>query len=120
MRWNDWKVHFAVVNGNIATGTRDVPGWPMIVHLKADPYEKMPHESGMYMRWYADNIWLFVPVQEQVINFLMTIPEFPFQPGGNLSAAGINYQTLKIADALKRLNDFETIGAPDNRRVNDG
>ncbi len=28
IRWNDWKVSFAMVNGNIATGTRDVPGWP--------------------------------------------------------------------------------------------
>jgi arylsulfatase len=24
VRWNDWKVHFAVLHGNIATGTRDV------------------------------------------------------------------------------------------------
>ncbi len=114
VRWNDWKVHFAVVNGNIATATRDVPGWPMIVHLKADPYEKMPYESEMYMRWYGDNIWLFVPVQQQVKKFLMTIPEFPFQEGGNLSAAGINYGTLKAAAALKRLNELETLSAPGN------
>ena len=26
VRWNDWKVHFAVQDGNIATATRDVPG----------------------------------------------------------------------------------------------
>ena len=56
VRWNDWKVHFAVQNGNIATATRDVPGWPVIVNLRADPYEKAPHESGLYTRWYADNI----------------------------------------------------------------
>jgi arylsulfatase A-like enzyme len=46
VRWNDWKVHFAVTNGNIATAVRDVPGWPVIVNLRADPYEKAPHESG--------------------------------------------------------------------------
>ena len=28
IRWNDWKVSFALLNGNIATATRDVPGWP--------------------------------------------------------------------------------------------
>ena len=66
MRWNDWKVNFAVQNGNIATGMREVPGWPVIVNLRADPYEKVPLESGMYMRWYADNIWLFVPVQQKL------------------------------------------------------
>jgi hypothetical protein len=29
----------------------------VIVNLRADPYEKAPHESGLYLRWYADNIW---------------------------------------------------------------
>jgi len=33
VRWNDWKVSFAVINGNIATGMRDVPGWPVITNL---------------------------------------------------------------------------------------
>jgi hypothetical protein len=60
--WNDWKVHFAVQNGNTATSTRDVTGWPTIVNLRADPFEKAPHESGMDSRWYADNLWLFVPI----------------------------------------------------------
>jgi len=114
VRWNDWKVSFAVVNGNISTGVRDVTGWPLIENLKADPYEKAAHESPMYWRWYADNMWLFVPVQGQIKKFLMTIPQFPFQEGGTLSAGGINYQTLKAAAALKRLNDLETIGAPGN------
>jgi arylsulfatase len=66
------------------------------------------------MRWYGDNIWLFVPVQAKIKNFLMTIPQFPFQEGSSLNAAGINYQTLKAAAALKRLNELETIGTPGN------
>ena len=114
VRWNDWKVNFAVVDGNIATGTRKITGWPLITHLKADPYEKMALESSMYMRWYGDNIWLFVPVQAQIKKFLVTIPQFPFQEGSSLNAAGINYQTLKAAAALKRLNDLETLGHPAN------
>ena len=114
VRWNDWKVNFASVNGNIATGTRDVTGWPLIVHLKADPYEKMPHESAMYLRWYGDNIWLFVPVQAEIKKFLVTIPGFPFQQGSSMNAAGINYQSLKAVDALKRLQELETLGNPGN------
>lgn len=114
VRWNDWKVNFAIVDGNIATGTRKVTGWPLITHLKADPYEKMALESSMYMRWYGDNIWLFVPVQAQIKKFLVTIPQFPFQQGSSLNAAGINYQTLKAAEALKRLGDLETLGVPNN------
>jgi len=91
-----------------------VTGWPLIVNLKADPYEKMPHESAMYLRWYGDNIWLFVPVQAELKKFLMTIPQFPFQQGSSLNAAGINYQTLKAAEALKRLNELESLGTPGN------
>ncbi len=29
-------------------------GWP-VINLRADPYEKAPDESGMYIRWYAEN-----------------------------------------------------------------
>jgi arylsulfatase len=115
VRWNDWKVHFAVQNGNIATAVRDVPGWPVIVNLRADPYEKAPNESATYIRWYADNIWLFVPVQQKLTEFFVTIPQFPFQEGGSLNAAGINYQTLKAAQALKRFQEMEdTLGNPSN------
>jgi arylsulfatase A-like enzyme len=114
VRWNDWKVNFAGVNGNIATGQRVVTGWPLIVNLRADPYEKMPFESGMYIRWYADNIWLFVPIQAKVKEFLMTLPQFPFQEGASLNAAGINYNTLKAAQALKRLQEIESLGSPTN------
>lgn len=114
VRWNDWKVNFASIDGNIATGQRVATNWPLIVNLRADPYEKMPHESAMYLRWYADNIWLFVPVQAEIKKFLMTIPQFPFQQGSALNAAGINYQSLKAAEALKRLQEIESLGAPGN------
>ena len=114
VRWNDWKVNFAGVEGNIAMGTRKVTNWPLIVNLRADPYENMPFESGSYIRWYADNLWLFVPVQQKVKEFMVTIPKFPFQEGSTLNAAGINYQTLKAAAALKRLQELETLSPPRN------
>jgi arylsulfatase A-like enzyme len=111
VRWNDWKVSFAIINGNIATGTRDVPGWPEIVNLRADPYEKAPRESGLYLRWYADNIWLFVPVQQKLGEFLATLPDYPFQQGSSLNAAGINYNSLQAMQALKQL---KALSAPAN------
>jgi arylsulfatase len=114
VRWNDWKVHFAVTEGNIATAVREVPGWPVIVNLRADPFEKAPHESGMYIRWYADNIWLFVPVQQQLKEFLTTLSDYPFQQGSSLNAAGINYNSLKAMDALQRLKQLESLPAPGN------
>ena len=114
VRWNDWKIHFAVQNGNIATAVREVPGWPMIVNLRADPYEKAPHESQMYLRWYADNIWLFVPVQRVIKEFLSTINGFPFQEGASLNAAGVNYLTLKAQSVMQRLQQLEGLTSPRN------
>ena len=55
----------------------------------------------MYIRWYGDNIWLFVPVQNKLKDFLSTIPTYPFQQGSSLNAAGINYQTLKAAEKIR-------------------
>jgi len=114
IRWNDWKVSFAIQEGNIATAVRDVPGWPEIVNLRADPYEKAPRESGLYLRWYADNIWLFVPVQEKLSAFLATLPEYPFQQGSSLNAAGINYNSIQAMQAMQRLKQLETLQAPNN------
>ena len=114
VRWNDWKVNFAGIDGNIALGTRKVTGWPLIVNLKADPYENMPFHSDMYMRWYADNIWLFVPVGGKIKEFINTLPQYPFQEGSSMNPSGINYQTLKAAAALKRLQEIESLGAPSN------
>ena len=80
-----------------------------IVTLRADPCEKAPSEAELgYLRWYADNMWTFVPAQGYLKRFLSTIADYPFQEGASLNAAGINYQTLK------RLQDLETIGRPGN------
>jgi arylsulfatase len=114
VRWKDWKVNFAVLAGNIVNGVRSVPGWPSIVHLRADPYERAVLDSQMYMRWYADQLWLFIPIQQKLKEFLGTIEGFPFQEGTSLNAAGINYQTLKAAAALKRLNEIESLAPPNN------
>jgi len=105
VRWNDWKVSFATFDGNIATGVREIANWPVITHLRADPFEEMHHESMMYMRWYADNMWLFVPIQAKVQDFLSTIGNYPFQEGQSLNAAGISYRSLKAMQVLKMMSE---------------
>jgi len=112
VRWNDWKIHFAQMIGNITNATREVTGWPAIIHLKADPYEHAWDESGMYMRWYADNMWLFVPIQAEIQKFLATIPEYPFQEGQSLNASGINYRSLKALNVLKQIQGKGLIEVP--------
>jgi len=115
VRYENWKIHFAMQQGNIATAVREVTGWPAIVNLRADPYEKAMHEADMgYLRWYADNMWIFVPIQQVIKQFLVTIPDYPYQEGSSLNAAGINYQSLKAAAAMKRLHELENLARPNN------
>ena len=113
VRFRDWKINFAGIYGNIASGMRFSTNWPMVVNLKADPYEEMPWEGEMgYLRWYADNMWLFVPIQQVVQEFLGTIPDYPFQTGASLNAAGINYNSLRAMDALERFENLEELMPP--------
>ena len=115
VRYEHWKVSFAQQPGNIASGTREVTNWPAIVNLKADPYEEMMFEGEMgYLRWYVDNMWILVPTQGVIKDFLGTVPDFPFQKGSSLSAAGINYKLFDNMDALKRLKQLEDIARPNN------
>lgn len=110
VRVQDFKAHFATLEGGINTAVRQVPAWPLVVNLKADPYEKAVHESEMYLRWYAENtMWIFVPIQAKIKEFLLSLKGYPFQQGSSLSAAGINYDFLTKAQALQRLESLETI-----------
>jgi arylsulfatase A-like enzyme len=106
IRWNDWKANFAGVDGNIMTGSRKVTNWPILVNLRADPYEQMPFESAMYMRWYADNLWLFIPMGQKIKEFIATIPQYPFQEGVGANPASLNYVTLKAMQALRQLEQL--------------
>ena len=37
VRYDDWKVNFAITEGAINTAYRKTPAWPIIVNLRADP-----------------------------------------------------------------------------------
>jgi hypothetical protein len=41
-----------------------------------------------------------------------TLPEFPFQPGSGLNATGINYNSIQAMQAVKRLNELESLRPP--------
>jgi arylsulfatase len=108
IRWNDWKVSFAVASeGNIATAIRETPGWAQITNLRMDPYERGMKEGGEAMKFYAQNIWLLVPIQGKIKEFFADFDKFPFQTGNSLNAGGINYGFLQQQAALKKLNNLE-------------
>jgi len=75
MRWNDWKIHFAFQMEGWG-GPRESLNFPRVVNLRTDPYETSL-DSGMYARFFADQLWLFVPTQQEVGKWLMTFRQFP-------------------------------------------
>ena len=105
VRWGDFKATFATMEGDISTTKRETPNWPVITHLRADPHETTARESSMYLKWYADNMWLFVPVQEKIAEFMATIPQYPFQEGSYLSASGITGKNLQMEMRIKALEN---------------
>ena len=75
MRWRDWKIHFAWQMQGWG-GPREALNFPRIVNLRSDPYETSI-DSGLYARFFADQLWLFVPTQQEVGKWLSTFREFP-------------------------------------------
>ena len=59
-------------------------------------------------------MWIFVPIKGVIKDFLVTIPDYPFQKGSSLNAAGINYQSLEAAEVMKRLQQLETLSQTNN------
>jgi len=83
VRYNNWKLHFSYMEGTINEGFRKTPSWPLVINLRADPFE-VSWKSALYTRWYGDNMWLFVPAQALVGQFLASFKEFPPVGGGSL------------------------------------
>jgi arylsulfatase len=109
LRWNDWKLSFATIKGNIATGVREVPCWAGITNLRMDPYERGAEAGGEYLKFYAQQMWLLVPVTQKIKEFFEDYLDFPHQEGSSLNASGINYNMLKMKEAMERLKQVETI-----------
>ena len=77
LRIDDWKLSFKVIEGNIATATVQTPNMPILINLRMDPFERFSTGSQMYFRWAADKLWMFVPAQVIVGQFVASFKEFP-------------------------------------------
>ena len=45
---------------------------PLVVNLRADPFERTPFESEMYRRWAPDKLWTLVPAQAMAGKFIQS------------------------------------------------
>ena len=93
VRYKDWKLHFTIIEGDLTEAYRKTPSWPIVYNLRTSPFERPYFESRMYLRWMADQMWLFVPAQQVIGKFLATFKEFPQrQPIGSLSVEKVLMQ----------------------------
>ncbi len=76
VRWNDFKISFAVMDGNITT-----PGVSNLTGLKLYTYV-LTHSKSPTWIWHVptldgDNMWLFATVVWQVQEFMNTLTWLP-------------------------------------------
>lgn len=81
LRYGDWKLVFMEqrieetleIWANPFTELRV----PLIFNLRRDPYERAQKTSNTYYDWLIDRVYLLVPAQAYVGNFLKTFVEYP-------------------------------------------
>ncbi len=81
MRYDNWKMVFMEQR---VVGTLQLWQEPMVVlrfpklfNLRTDPYERADKTSNTYWDWVMDHVFLFIPAQKIVGDFLRTFVEFP-------------------------------------------
>ena len=81
LRFDNWKFVFAEqrARGHLQIWSEPFTHLriPKLFNLKADPYEKADVTSNTYWDWYLDHVFLIVPAQQYVAEFLATFKEFP-------------------------------------------
>ncbi|MGF1488840.1 MAG: arylsulfatase [Prochloraceae cyanobacterium] len=81
LRYDNWKIHFAQQR---EAGTLALWGepfvktrFPWLYNLRTDPYERASITSNTYWDWYINHVFLLLPAQSYVGEFLSTFKEFP-------------------------------------------
>jgi arylsulfatase len=81
LRYRDWKLIFLEQRVEATLQAWQEPfvplRFPKLFNLRRDPYERADKTSNTYYDWVLDHIFLFVPAQGYVANFLSTFQEFP-------------------------------------------
>jgi arylsulfatase len=101
LRYDNWKVVFMEQR---VRGTLQIWAEPFITlrvpkmfNLRTDPYERADVTSNTYYDWLLDHVFLLVPAQAGVAEFLGTFKEFP--PRQKAASFGIDQVMEKMAEA---------------------
>jgi arylsulfatase len=81
LRYDNWKMHFMEqrMQGTLRIWQEPlVPlRFPKLYNLRTDPFERADITSNTYWDWVLDHVYLFLPAQGKVGEFLRTFQEFP-------------------------------------------
>ncbi|MEM9365197.1 MAG: arylsulfatase [Planctomycetota bacterium] len=81
LRYDNWKIVFLEqrVRGTLGIWAEPFVSLrvPKIFNLRTDPYERADVTSNTYYDWLIDRVFLLVPAQDYVGEFLTTFQEFP-------------------------------------------
>ena len=80
LRYNDWKINFSVQRAHGADVWSEpfvTLRLPMYTNLRMDPFERAAEEGIDYEHWAFDRLFVLVPAQVIVKNFLQTFIEYP-------------------------------------------
>ncbi len=80
LRYNRWKIFFSQQNHHgFGVWMREFTKnrMPILIDLKGDPFERAPEEAIGWPKWAIDRMFVFVPAQAFVADFLKTFKDFP-------------------------------------------
>ncbi|MGI9341854.1 MAG: arylsulfatase [Gammaproteobacteria bacterium] len=80
LRFNNWKVQFTEQRGHggdVWMEPYTTLRMPQFTNLRMDPLERAAHEAMDYTRWKFERMFVMVPAQVVVREFLTTFGEFP-------------------------------------------
>jgi hypothetical protein len=88
LRYDDWKLAFKTIEGNLFTGHEASTNVPIVTNLRQDPWERYQSQSMLYGKWWGEKLWTVVPAVNIVGEFLGTFKEFPpSQANGSFSVS---------------------------------
>lgn len=80
LRYNQWKLVFMEQRAHGMDVWQDplvALRFPKLFNLRTDPFETADHESIDYGHWRADRVYLMVPAQAYVAQWLSSFKEYP-------------------------------------------
>jgi arylsulfatase len=81
LRYKDWKVIFLEQRAEATFQAWREPfvplRIPLLINLRRDPYERGMVTSNTYDDWFLDRVYLLLPAQTFVADFLKTFVEYP-------------------------------------------